>query len=204
MGVDEDKRATLRRFAAVGAAGPLARLAGGDSNDDDGASGSDVRDAITGYLARTPGAHFSKLRDDLQLGTGETQHHLRRLCADGVVESVRDGEYKRFYPAGRFSAFERRALGYLRRETPRGMIRELLSNPDASAGAVADALDVSPATVSKYGAELEAAGVLSRADGYEIQEPETLVVLLVRYADSFDAATVAFASEAASMVSYDP
>lgn len=84
------------------------------------------------------------------------------------------------------------------------MIRELLSNPDASAGAVADALDVSPATVSKYGAELEAAGVLSRADGYEIQEPETLVVLLVRYADSFDAATVAFASEAASMVSYDP
>lgn len=71
MGVDEDKRATLRRFAAVGAAGPLARLAGGDSDDDDGASGSDVRDAITGYLARTPGAHFSKLRDDLQLGTGK-------------------------------------------------------------------------------------------------------------------------------------
>lgn len=202
MGVDEDKRATLRRFAAVGAAGPLARLAGGDS-DDDGASGSDVR-RDHGLPCEDAGRTLLEAPGRSPTGDGETQHHLRRLCADGVVESVRDGEYKRFYPAGRFSAFERRALGYLRRETARGMIRELLSNPDASAGAVADALDVSPATVSKYGAELEAAGVLSRADGYEIQEPETLVVLLVRYADSFDAATVAFASEAASMVSYDP
>jgi predicted transcriptional regulator len=200
MGIDEDKRATLRRFAAVGAASPLTRLAG-----EDGVEGSsDVRDAITGYLATTPGAHFSKLRDDLQLGTGETQHHLQRLLDDGAVESVRDGDYKRFYPAGQFSAFEQRALGYLRRETPRGMVVELLRDPDATGGDLAAALDVSPATVSKYAAELEDAGMLSRVDGYAVQQPETLVTLLVRYADSFDANAVDFAAEAADLLSYDP
>jgi predicted transcriptional regulator len=200
MGIDEDKRATLRRFAAVGAASPLTRLAG-----EDGVEGSsDVRDAITGYLATTPGAHFSKLRDDLQLGTGETQHHLQRLLDDGAVESVRDGDYKRFYPAGQFSAFEQRALGYLRRDTPRGMVVELLRDPDATGGDLAAALDVSPATVSKYAAELEDAGMLSRVDGYAVQQPETLVTLLVRYADSFDANAVDFAGEAADLLSYDP
>jgi predicted transcriptional regulator len=202
MGIDEDKRSTLRRFAAVGAASPLTRLAGGD---DDGEGGdSDVRDAITGYVTTTPGAHFSKLRDDLQLGTGETQHHLRRLLEESAVESERDGDYKRFFPAERFSPFEKRALGYLRRETPRGMVVELLRNPDATASDLAESLDVSPATVSKYAAQLEDAGVLSRADGYAVERPETLITLLVRYADSFDANTAEFAGEAANLLSYEP
>ena len=103
-GVDEDKRATLRRFAALGAATPLARI-GDDRNGD-----SDARDAILGYLTATPGAHFSKVRDDLKLGTGETQHHLRRLVDVGAIESLRDGDYRRLFPAGRFSSFEQVAL----------------------------------------------------------------------------------------------
>jgi predicted transcriptional regulator len=200
MGIDEDKRATLRRFAAVGAASPLTRLA----DDGEDASESDVRDAITGYLTTTPGAHFSKLRDDLQLGTGETQHHLRRLLDDGTVESERDGDYKRLFPANRFSAFEKRALGYLRRETPRGMVVELLRNPDATGGDIAASLGVSQASVSKYAKQLDDAGILSRENGYSVERPETLITLLVRYADSFDARTAEFAGEAADLLSYEP
>jgi len=198
MGIDEDKRSTLRRFAAVGAAGPLSRLPTGDDSGE-----SEARDAIAGYVASTPGAHFSKLRDDLKLGTGEAQHHLRRLSKSGVVETHRDGDYRRFYPAGRFSNFERVALGYLRRDTPRGMVVALLRNPDASGADLANELGVSRPTVSKYAAELERAGLLSREDGYAITEPEQLLMLLVRYADSFDANTADLAADAAGLVSYD-
>ena len=134
-GVDESKRATLRRFAALGAASPLVRF-GGDSD-------SDAPDAILGYVTATPGAHFSKVRDDLQLGTGETQHHLRRLESEGAIESREDGDYRRFFPSGRFSDYEQTALGYLRRETPRGMVVALLRDPDATAADLADRLDVS-------------------------------------------------------------
>ncbi|QSG15050.1 winged helix-turn-helix transcriptional regulator [Halapricum desulfuricans] len=200
-GVDESKRATLRRFAALGTAGSIARFAGGaEATDGD----SDARDAIVGYLEATPGAHFSKVRDDLQLGTGETQHHLRQLIDTGTVESHEDGEYRRFFPADRFGAFEKTALSYLRRETARGMLIALLENPDATGGDLAEAVGVSRPTISKRASELETVGLLDRMDGYRVVNPETVLLLLVRYADSFDADATAFARDAASVVSYDP
>ncbi|PSP52967.1 MarR family transcriptional regulator, partial [Halobacteriales archaeon QH_1_68_42] len=156
-GVDESKRATLRRFAALGAASPLVRFAQ-DSE-------SDAPDAILGYVTATPGAHFSKVRDDLKLGTGETQHHLRRLEGEGAIESREDGDYRRFFPAGRFSEFEQVALGYLRRATPRGMVVALLRDPEATGADLAAELGVSRPTVSKHAARLEEAGLVSRADG---------------------------------------
>jgi predicted transcriptional regulator len=194
--VDESKRATLRRFAALGAASPLVGLAS--------ASKSDAPDAIAGYLTATPGAHFSKLRDDLQLGTGETQHHLRRLENEGAIESRKDGEYKRYFPAGRFSEFEQVALGYLRKETPCGMVVTLLESPGSSATAIADELDVSRPTVSKHAAAMADAGLLTREDGYAIERPETLLMLLVQYADSFGSEAARVASRADDLVAYDP
>ncbi len=195
-GVDESKRATLRRFAALGAASPLVGLAS--------ASTSDAPDAIAGYVTATPGAHFSKLRDDLQLGTGETQHHLRRLESEETIESRKDGEYKRYFPADRFSDFEKVALGYLRKETPRGMVVTLLEEPGVSAATIAERIGVSRPTVSKHAADMAEAGVLSRENGYEIERPETLLLLLVQYADSFGPDAAAVAAKADELVAYDP
>jgi predicted transcriptional regulator len=192
-GVDEDKRATLRRFAAVGAASPLAALRG----DDD----SEARDAIAGYLAATPGAHFSKVRDDLGLGTGETQHHLRRLVRDDAVESRKDGEYRRYFPADRFSGFEQVALGYLRRETPRLLLVALLRNPEASQSTLAERTGVSRATVSKRLGDLEAAGLV---DEGAVTRPETVLMLVAQYADSFGETAAALAAEADEFVSFSP
>ena len=196
--VDESKRATLRRFAALGAASPLAGLASASDSD------SDTPDAIVGYLTATPGAHFSKIRDDLQLGTGETQHHLRRLESEDTIESRKDGDYSRYFPSGRFTEFEQVALGYLRRETPRGMLVALLESPNIAAGDIATELDVSRPTVSKHAAEMESAGLLSREAGYSVEQAETLLLLLVQYADSFDEKAVELAARADDLVAYDP
>ena len=194
--IDQSKRTTLRRFAALGAASPLVQIAG--------ASKSEAPDALAGYLTTTPGAHFSKIRDDLELGTGETQHHLRRLERDGAVESRKDGDYRRFFPADRFSEFEQVALGYLRRDTSRGMLVALLEDPDATASEVAARLAVSRSTVSKYASELESAGLLSRADGYAVENPETVLLLLVRYADSFGEGAARLAERSPDLLEYDP
>jgi predicted transcriptional regulator len=95
------------------------------------------------------------------------------------------------------------ALGYLRRETPRGMLVTLLSEPSTTASDLAAELDVSRPTVSKYAGELEAAGLLSREDGYAVAAPETVLMLVVGYADSFDERAVALAQEAAELVTFD-
>ncbi|WP_336022229.1 winged helix-turn-helix transcriptional regulator [Halobellus salinisoli] len=202
--IDEEKRATLRRFAALGAASPLAGLGASGSAAADTDTTSDARDAIVGYVTSTPGAHFSKIRDDLGLGTGETQHHLGRLVDGGVLVFSRDGDYKRFFAADRFSAFEKTALGYLRRRTPRGMLIELLRDPGTSGSTLADRLDVSRATVSGYARELDEAGLLSRDDAYAVERPETVLTLVVRYADSFGPEAVSLAADADSLVRYDP
>jgi len=196
-GVDEEKRATLRRFAALGAASPFVGLASGDGD-------SDTPDAIAGYVSARPGTHFSKLRDDLKLGTGETQHHLHRLENDEAVVSRKDGDYRRYFPADQFSEFEQVTLGYLRRSTPRGMLVALLRDPTMTASELASRLSVSRPTISKHAADLEDAGLLSRSDGYAVAEPETVLTLLVRYADSFGDGAAQLAAEADSLLRYDP
>jgi predicted transcriptional regulator len=204
--VDERKRRTLRRFAAIGAAAPFVGSARADDGDDssDPPADNETREAIRGYVATTPGAHFSKIRDDLRLGTGETQYHLRRLVSAGDLESAKDGDYRRFYPTGRFDDVDKRALGYLRRETPRRLLVHLLRDPSATGTEIAAAVGVSRPTISAAAADLEAAGLLDREDGYVVREPERLVVLIVRYADSFGPEARAFADDAADHLRYDP
>jgi predicted transcriptional regulator len=196
--VDAGKRTTLRGIAALGAASSVAGIASGDDG------GSDTRQGISEYVARVPGAHFSKIRDDCSLATGETQHHLRTLESEGVLESERDGDYRRFFLADRFTPFERTALGYLRRETARGILVELLADPDATATGIAETLDVSRPAVSTQASLLEDAGILDRSDGYRIRRPETVLTLLVRYADSFGPRALALAGRADELVAYDP
>ncbi|MDZ7849277.1 MAG: winged helix-turn-helix transcriptional regulator [Halodesulfurarchaeum sp.] len=198
MTIDEEKRTTLRKFAAVGAGSPLLGLAEGEERE------SDARDAIAGYVETTPGAHFSKIRDDLTLATGETQYHLRRLTSNDELEVCRDGDYKRYFSAGQFSRFEQRALGYLRRSTPRAMLLALLEEPTLTGASLAENVGVSPATISNYAGEMAEAGLLDRQDGYHVSNPETVISLLLRYAPSFDGETKTFARKAATLFTYDP
>ncbi len=203
--VNESRRAALRRVAALGAAGPLAALGSDDAGADAAPSSAtnDTRAAVVGYVRSAPGVHLSKVRDDLDVGTGTAQYHLRRLVEDGTLESHRDGEYRRFYPADQFDAAEKRALGQLRRETARGVLVELLRDPDAAAGTVANRLGVSRPTVSARAADLEAAGLLSRPD-YRLTDPETVLALVLRYADSLGPRARELAREADDLIRYDP
>jgi len=83
------------------------------------------------------------------------------------------------------------------------MILALLRDPTATGAELAAELGVSRPTVSTAAADLEAAG-LDRTDRRlhaDRTEPERLLTLVVRYADSFDADAVAFADDdAASLV----
>ncbi len=197
--VDEDKRATLRRFAAAGAV-----MSTGLAGTAAGSSESDTREAILGYVTRTPGAHFSKIRDDLKLGTGETQYHLRYLLDENILIEEADGEYRRYFPVDRFDQRERIVLCYLRRDTPRRMLLALLETPGQSGVDLAATVGVARSTISAHMGGLVDAGLVTRRDGYHVQHPETVLTLILRYAQSFDADTVAFAQSADELLQYAP
>ena len=84
------------------------------------------------------------------------------------------------------------------------MLIELLRDPESTGTALADTLEVSPATISNYAAELDQAGLLTRGDGYAVEQPETVLVLVVGYADSFGERAANFAADADRLLAYEP
>ena len=198
---DVTKRQTLRRVAAFGAVTPLLSMGSASASNETG--DSERRQTIAQYIFATPGVHFSKIRDDLSLGTGETQYHLKRLEQESIVESVKDGDFRRYFAAQTFDAFDKRALGFLRRSTPQAILLHLLRAPDDSPSEIATALSVSPAAISQSARHLEEGEIIDRNQGsYTIEEPERLIVLLVRYSESFGPAVHEFVEDVPSYISW--
>lgn len=56
------------------------------------------RGGIYYYIVANPGAHFSEIRDTLNLANGELAYHLKVLEDNGQINSMNDGIRKRFYP----------------------------------------------------------------------------------------------------------
>ncbi|ERH10096.1 MAG: hypothetical protein J07HX64_01865 [halophilic archaeon J07HX64] len=83
------------------------------------------------------------------------------------------------------------------------MLVTLLEHPDATGAELAARLDVSQPTISNYAAQLDTAGLLSRP-GYTVERPEQVLLLLVRYAESFGEDATDLAGIAPDLVEYDP
>ncbi len=58
-----------------------------------------IRGKIHGYIIANPGDHYNSIRDALELSNGIVAHHLHTLEREGLIQSMRDGMYRRFFPA---------------------------------------------------------------------------------------------------------
>jgi len=59
----------------------------------------EVRGLIRGYIIANPGDHYSSIKRNLDLNNGTLAYHLRVLEQNGLIKSMYDGIYKRYYPA---------------------------------------------------------------------------------------------------------
>lgn len=200
--IDGEKRATLQRFAALAVALPV--LNDGERSKSSENGTGKVRRALVGYITSHPGTHFSKIRDDLHLATGEAQYHLNYLASDGEIESIRDGEFRRFFIASEFTDRERVLLGYLRRETLCRLLIAVLKMPDATGRELATEIGVSPSTVSSYATQMTERGIFAEGDGYELSEPERLITLLIRFGPTLGRDATSFGREATEYIQYSP
>jgi predicted transcriptional regulator len=195
--IDEGKRSTLKQVGGIGAIAPL--FADLDIVRTEG----DTSNRMTRLVSISPGIHFSRLRDDLSIGTGETQYHVRNLESEAVIMSERDGDYRRFFIDGDFSSLQRRILGCLRRDTAGGILIELLRKPDLRASDLAAELGVSAPAISTQGALLEERGLLDRDAEYQLVHPTTTITVAIRYANTLGARAQRLAGESDQLVAYD-
>ncbi|WP_251343169.1 winged helix-turn-helix transcriptional regulator [Haloplanus halophilus] len=104
------------------------------------------RERIRHHVAANPGVHFNELARELDLATGQVQHHLKTLRrADDVVAEPLYGRTHYYTPE--YDAAERGAIAVLRRETARDVLLHLIDEGPGPPGTVADDLGIARSTL---------------------------------------------------------
>ena len=141
----------------------------------------DTRTRIRRHVESCPGVHHSRLGRDLDLASGQLQYHLRWLRDEGTVVREAVGGKTHYYPPG-IDPWERRALAFLRRETPRGIIVRLYADGPTRPGDLAADLGLARSTVAWHVSNLADHDVVAKSDGtpmtVSLTRPERTTALL--------------------------
>lgn len=136
---------------------------------------SDTRSRIRDCISQNPGIHFNDITRELDIATGQTQYHLRKLVRAGDLEKESIGGRTHYYlPA--FTPWERQVIALLRRETSREIVLYLLRNDHAAPAAIADQLELARSTVEWHLSRLVEHDVV-RKDSMP-EDPSRVVVTL--------------------------
>ncbi|AUX10481.1 ArsR family transcriptional regulator [Halalkaliarchaeum desulfuricum] len=105
-----------------------------------------MRRRIAEYVRSNPGVHFSAIVRELDLATGQTQYHLRKLLRRGEVTAEERHGQTHYFDDG-YDDWERAAITLLRRETDRAIVALVLEAESIAPDAIATRLDVARSTV---------------------------------------------------------
>jgi predicted transcriptional regulator len=151
-------------------------------------------------LVRTePGLHMRELQRRLDLSIALTEYHLRQLEDSGLVVSITEEGYKRFYPTtgvdgGELRSLggdERRMLGLFRQSIPLRIALFLLNDEPATNSQIADSLGVSRSRLSFHLNKMLRQSVIkkltrSEGKGYVLVDRDRTLKLLIAYRPSRD------------------
>jgi len=110
----------------------------------------ETRGMIRGYIVANPGDHYNSIKEALELPNGTLAYHIQVLQKEMIVRSVKDGKFRRFYPAemrvpegGEPTKIQRVILDLIR------------TNPGITARDAAGLLGLTSSTVSYHLEKLE-------------------------------------------------
>jgi predicted transcriptional regulator len=101
-----------------------------------------TRSQIYDFVVANPGVSFRAICAGLCIPVGLSEYHLGVLVKAGLVSFVRDGRYKRFFVAKRFSKREMTSICLLRHKTAKRIIETLLCKKQLSHGKLADEVSI--------------------------------------------------------------
>ena len=133
---------------------------------------SETRARVRDCIYENPGIHFNAVSRQLDIATGQTQYHLRKLARAEKVK--KEGVYGRthYYPPT-FSEWERGAIALLRRETSREIVLLLLRAEPLPPAEIADRLDLARSTVEWHLSRLVEYGIAEK----RTQDPQIIIKL---------------------------
>lgn len=107
---------------------------------------NETRERIAAHIHTHPGVHFNGLVRALDLGAGQVQYHLKKLCADETCLAIQLYGRTHYYPP-EYDAWERGALALLRRETAGDIVAVLFDTGPNTPKEVAETVDIARSTL---------------------------------------------------------
>ena len=96
-----------------------------------------TRGQIYNFISENPGVQFRGICAALCLPIGLAEYHLGVFIKSGLVSFVRDGRYKRFFIANKFSRKDMLLISLLRHRRIKRIVEALVSNEELSHGKLA-------------------------------------------------------------------
>ena len=144
---------------------------------------SDTRSHIRTCIYRNPGIHFNAISRRLDIATGQTQYHIRRLSRSEKIREEAICGRTHYYPPT-YSDWERGVIALLRRETTREVVCLLLKHGELRPMGIADRLDIARSTVEWHLSRLIEYDVVRKERRGDTPE-DTLVVSLERSVETY-------------------
>lgn len=101
-----------------------------------------TRTEVYDFIVANPGIQFRGICAGLSIAIGMAEFHLGILKKAGLISFVRDGKYKRFFAAKKFSVKEMKLISLLRHETIREILKAIAAETTVSHGKLASDLSI--------------------------------------------------------------
>ena len=151
----------------------------------------DTRQRIYNLIEQNPGLHFREVQRRTGLAVGSLQYHLDYLNKKHLIRIEKRGKFTRYYSVqGHQLGDAQLTMSLLRQESLRKIMIFLLTKRRANNTRIAEALGLSPSTISWHLDKLVEAGLLEkkrkgRKIFYKIINPDQAANLLREYKKSF-------------------
>lgn len=151
---------------------------------------TEARQRVYNFIEGTPGAHLREIGRRLGMSLGHLRYHLNILEKKGLVISMRNGFYRRYFAKKDFDFGLAGVFFALRQKKTRRIVLHLLNNPNAAHKDLMRIFDFPSSTLSLYLDNLVKKGVLQRVrDGrqnrYSVVDEQKVVKVLKTYKESF-------------------
>jgi predicted transcriptional regulator len=122
-----------------------------------------TRAMIYDFIKDNPGVQFRGICNELGLAIGLAEFHLGVLKKAGLISFIRDGRYKRFFEAKRFSLKEMQLISLLRHKTVSNILRSILTTKTMSHSELAYQLSITSQGLTWQMNQLKKAGVVQQS-----------------------------------------
>ena len=110
----------------------------------------EIQKKIYSLVLKNPGLNLSKIAEFIGISIQLADYHLHYLERNGLVDSIKQEGYNRYYTKGDIGSRDKKYLSLFRQETLLKIVLFLLKNPYARHREIMDYLQISKSLLSYH------------------------------------------------------